>query len=62
MIYILGSALFITVFIVERFTGVVSRIISKVVARCTRRIMFFEEHSSNLLKDLSLEDLQLEYS
>jgi len=64
VVYGLGIAVFLVLFVIERVTGLLSRLISAMVNYCSRKssLIIIEEFSTNLLKELSFDDLQTEYT
>lgn len=62
VLYVFGICVFLVIFIIERVLGLVSKFISWITNCVTKKTLHIEEFSSNLLKELNFDDLQMEYS
>jgi len=62
VIYILGILIFLALFLIQRITHVISGLTNKIVKYFTKKALFIEEFSSNLLSEITYDDLQMEYS
>ena len=62
VIYSVGIWIFLIIFIAERITGLISKLIVVITDCMTKRTLVIEEYSTNLLKELNFDDLQMEYS
>jgi hypothetical protein len=49
-------------FVLERFLGIISSILNKIISCMTAKSLVINEFSNNLLKELNFDDLQMEYS
>lgn len=62
MLYAFGILCFLVLFLVEKITGVISKLINLMTNCATKGTLVTHEFSSNLLKELNFDDLQMEYS
>jgi hypothetical protein len=56
-LYILGMCIFLCMFAIERFTGILSNIISKVIDAVHNKSEAEEQFSTNILQEISYEEL-----
>jgi hypothetical protein len=61
VIYGIGICIFLILFTLERLLGLVSKVINFITGCITKRTLIVEEFSTNLLKEINFDDLQMEY-
>lgn len=62
VVYLVGSTLFMILFILERLIGLCSRGNSLLFGGCLKSAYANQTFSTSIYKDLSVEDLKYEYS
>lgn len=62
IVYLAGIIILFALFFINKVTGVLTKLIRNVVTKLTTKTLSVEEFSSNLLRELSFDDLQMEYS
>lgn len=62
IVYLAGITFIFALFFLNKITGVLTKFIRRIVKKITTKTLSVEEFSSNLLRELSFDDLQMEYS
>jgi len=57
VVYILGIIVFLGLFLIQRTTHLISGLTNKIVKYFTKKALFVEEFSANLLAEITFDDL-----